>query len=267
MGFEVTNGAIIRAELLDSNDPYLMSNLLIAVDPPSRASFSPVIFGRQDSFAIKVLILHPEGVSPSVEPIGKIARTLPITHVTEHQGGGQPSFLAQVFSGSPFVQLVRLPTYALALVLILVLFVLCFILPFTFIGSAISERRRSQKVDRFRKTTDLELSDEDEFVFRSYVSHGSPYLRSLESVISEEAELTQVMSQVEKHAHVSQDGELLLRRELIHFGDATGSFRLQAALEMREAGFIEKADQGYIVKPNIRKTLREFLKFLAIVGE
>ncbi|HEV7669382.1 MAG TPA: hypothetical protein VGS22_12730 [Thermoanaerobaculia bacterium] len=175
LGFRVLHGKLIRAEVLASSNLYLREMLASLGHVADRAVFPPVILEAGEWFTVKSLILHSEGSRPTLEPTGKIAGVREIRRVDSTEAAAEPGFWSQAFSGGPWVQAARLPTYFFGLILV----VLGMVAPIATASGALAKRRRRQHVSQFKSMTKLQLTDSDEFIFERYIETDLRYLMRL----------------------------------------------------------------------------------------
>jgi hypothetical protein len=122
-GISVHNGELVRAELITSTNQYLRTFLQVAVGGHT-AVLTPVIWDPQDSVTLKLLILHDQGNSPRIEPVGKIARVSAFEIVDETAAQNENwAFVKRAFGGSAWIQVSRLVIYSLTFVVTLGLLV------------------------------------------------------------------------------------------------------------------------------------------------
>ncbi len=99
VGVQVTGGEITKAELLQTSNPYLTTNLNFRIASNSTAIFSPIILEPGDEFQVKLLVLHKEKVGFALHPIGKIAGVKAISLVGPSGKEAQPP-TDKIFGGS-----------------------------------------------------------------------------------------------------------------------------------------------------------------------
>ena len=72
LGFTFSTGKLLRVELLEASNRYLMSNLRVSLTDSLLAVFEPVILESKEYFMFKALILHAQGWTPILSPQGKL---------------------------------------------------------------------------------------------------------------------------------------------------------------------------------------------------
>src|SRR3972149_4078090 len=140
LGFRVSGGNLLRAEILSTSNDYLRQTLRIDLPTPDTALFTPVIIESGEWFTVKSLILHAEGSLPALQPVGKIAGVRGIRVVDSTQAAANPGFLVTAFSGGPWVQATRLLAYFFGFILLIV----AVVAPTAAISSVFAKRRRRE---------------------------------------------------------------------------------------------------------------------------
>ncbi len=250
LGFRVLHGALIRAEILASSNAYLRQMLDPLRHVADRAEFAPVILEAGEWFTVKSLILHSEGSRPTLEPIGKIAGVREIRRVDSTEAAAKPGFWSQAFSGGTWVQAVRLPTYFLGLILVM----LSVGAPIAIVSGALDKRRRRRHVSQFKSMTKLQLTDSDEFIFERYTEFGRHYLERLQG-----AELNYAHYIQEQDQPGLDDMERAVLMSPVGPNLYPGLHR-----DMEKSGFIVKVAQTWQVDAHLKQTLEEFIRFAEI---
>ena len=266
LGFRVSGGNLLRAEILSASNQYLRQTLRIDTTVADTALFTPVIIESNEWFTVKSLILHSEGSPPAFQAVGKIAGVREIRMVDSTQATAAPGFLATAFSGGAWVQAARLVAYFFGFILLMV----AVIAPTAALSAFFAKRRRRKHVVQFKSLTKRALTERDEYIFERYVENDIGYLRMLERASSDEERLNQ---EVERHERRSQDVEQERWDEpagVFISSNATPPphvFRLRFAVEdMMKSGFIFEREGRWHVNPELSATLNEFVQFLRIKG-
>ena len=265
LGFRVSGGNLLRAEILSTSNAYLRQTLRIDLTTPDTALFTPVIIDSNEWFTVKSLILHSDGSLPTFQPVGKIAGVRDIRLVDSTQAGASPGFLATTFSGGAWVQAARLLTYFFGFILLL--FVV--IAPIALISSSLAHRARGKHVKEFKSLTKRVLTEKDEYIFERYLENDVGYLRLLQRAVSRENLLDRA---VKLHQRRGTDPtQVLLERRLLTSSTADASRRLfrpdyLPVEDMIKSGFIIEREGRWHVEPELSATLNEFMQFLRIKG-
>lgn len=186
LGFLVSNGELLRVEPLEASNRYLSSNLHVSVTDSVRGVFEPIILESKEFFAFKALILHDQGTPPTLSPQGKIAgiRTIDLTEQSSNKS--EKSYWHTVFAGGVWVQAARLVTYFFGLILLAV----AVISPVVYFSGKLT------RIRHFRKVTDIELQDKDEFLFCAYENNGRYYVQALTELLSDKNELKKAIDEL-----------------------------------------------------------------------
>lgn len=264
-GFQVLNGSLVRSEIISSSNSYLKERLSIKPHGENSAVIDPVILESNESFMVKLLILHPVGTRPAVEPIGKIAGVRKIEMIDSTMVAAEPSYLAQTFSGTAWIQALRLVAYFLGFIAVIAITVS----PVVLVSGALSKRQRKKHVAKFKTKTKILLNELDEFIFQSYINHDIGYLRSIRRATSNDGRLINEVKRYEKRMKFrqNQDGEGFMMTPTIVEGDRhilTSFLPIQA---MQNSGLIVKDGNRWQVDPHAKETMEEFLRFLDIWQE
>jgi hypothetical protein len=266
LGLRVGNGRLLRAEVSAASNAYLKQSLEAMKYSAETATFAPTIIESGEWFAIRVLILHQEGLRPSIEPIGKVAGVREVRRVDSGELPVKPSFLSEVFSGRLWVQVVRMPAYFAVVMIGFIALAFMIFSPVTSIMDKREKRRRERHIEQFRSLTNLELSESDEYVFQQYLSGNLGFLwrvaqgkdtrdqfidrlLSAESARLIEKEYLMIPAGIETtHRHFEEHAE-----HMVH--------------SMIKAAFLVKGSDGHWeVDPGMKATLEEFWRFLEIKG-
>lgn len=124
-GFQIENGKIIEARLVDSNSDYLTSNINLGILNDDSVKFNKIIFEKGKFFIVEILVIHSKDRLPKFKPFGKIAGidTLDIKPFSaKHKKG----IIYETFRGKILVQLCKLIAYFLFGLAIIILVVFGF---------------------------------------------------------------------------------------------------------------------------------------------
>lgn len=266
LGFTVTGGNLLRAEILSASNQYLLQTLHIDTEVINNARFSPVIMESNEWFTVKSLIIHAEGVKPTLQAMGKIAGVREIRIVDSTEATESPGFLSIAFSGGIWVQAVRLVPYTILFILLMVVV----IAPFAGISGFLSKRRRRKHVSSFKSLTKRSLSEKDEYIFERYIQNDIHYLLMLRRALLNEDRLKREAERFQKRERDFEqkwveepDGIVFSSsgappQRLFRFGLPIG--------DMMKAGFIFQQGDEWTVNPDLSATLNEFIQFLRIKG-
>ena len=259
LGFLVSKGELLRVEPLEASNRYLSSNLHVSVTDSVRGVFEPIILESKEFFAFKALILHEQGTPPTLSPQGKIAgiRTIDLTEQSSTKS--EKSYWHTVFAGGVWVQAARLVTYFVGLILLAV----AVISPVVYFSGRLTRTRRTKHIRHFRKVTDIELQDKDEFLFSAYENNGRYYVKALTELLSDKNELKKAIDEL---------GELGEESKQFHVGVGTTDI---PPIVMREQAFgvrallqnnvIQQTGDSWEEDAHVVHTILEFERFLRII--
>ena len=264
LGFRVSGGNLLRAEILSTSNDYLRQTLRIDAAAPDTALFTPVIIESGEWFTVKSLILHAEGSLPALQPVGKIAGVRGIRVVDSTQAAANPGFMVTAFSGGPWVQATRLLAYFFGFILLIV----AVVAPTAAISSVFAKRRRRKHVAEFKSLTKRALTERNEYIFERYIENDVPYLRMLQHASSDQQLLNR---EVQRHQRRREEfGDVWVESEVLMSSTEAPHpqvFRRSFAVEdMMKSGFIFEREGRWYVDPELSATLNEFVQFLRIKG-
>jgi hypothetical protein len=235
-GFAVPPTTIVeRAEVLDASNDYLRRSVSVDVQPDSLVVFRKVIMERGESFTVKILMLQKgESEFPSLAPTGKVAGVNRIDITYPYRERNQVSFWGQTFSGGTVIQVVRLLSYSVILVILIVLF--------TFLGDRIvalkNKYRRKRLVREFKV---LKPENKGDAFFQLFIKKGGSIIYKYESLL---------LSILSEHRVVFRPIHPRLDKELI------------------DIGMLEKTGKHkYSVDKSMSEDLAEFAQFLREHGQ
>ena len=249
LGFTFSTGKLLRVELLEASSRYLISNLRVSLTDSLLCVFEPVILESKDYFMFKALILHAQGWTPILFPQGKIAgiRTFYLTEQSSTES--EKSYWHLVFAGGVWVQAARLILYFFGLTLLL-LTVIFFV---ESVSEKLTQRKRKKHVKHFRRVTDIELQDKDEFLFSAYEDNGFDYVQAMGQLLSDKTKLKEVID------------------ELPEQGDESESFYIDVGIRVSDVrallqnNIIKEKDDSWEEDAHVVQTILDFNRFLVII--
>ena len=265
LGFTVSNGELLRVELLEASSRYLMSNLRVSPPDSLLGVFEPVILESKEFFMFKALILHAQGRTPILSPQGKIAGIRTI-NLTEQSGTESEKFYWHlVFAGGVWVQAARLISYffgfiGLSLGLILLLFAV--ISPVLFVSGKFTRRKRAKHVKHFRSITNIELQGKDEFLFSGYENNGPDYVHAMGQLLSDKTKLKEAIDELSEQG---DESESLYRS--VGTTDIPPSVMLEREFGVRallKNNVIQEKDDSWEEDTHVVQTILDFDRFLVI---
>ena len=140
-GMRFAGAEILEARLLDASSDYLQSRVVPQRSGVDAIVFPKLIFEKDAFFVIEILLLHSKEDRPAPSPIGKIAGIDNIVVLTRSLARQEPSFVAELFSGSALVQLVRTIIYLGGLFMVMVVGVVMLV-GLVLVRRSLNKRRR-----------------------------------------------------------------------------------------------------------------------------
>ena len=182
LGFTINSGEIIKGEVIAASTPYLRSNAKVNIADSKTGQFSEVILEPGEWFTVKCLVLNPENVMLSVEPKGKVASVSKLILIDELTKETEEPFWVRVVSGSPGVQLVRVPVYFIGFILaIIIIFA-----PIAIVSNFISKRHRRKIIMQFKTYSNSKYDDINAPLYQLYENVGIERLVELRQVVADD---------------------------------------------------------------------------------
>ena len=267
LGFTFSTGKLLRVELLEASSRYLMSNLRASLADSLLGVFEPVILESKDYFMFKALILHAQGWTPILSPYGKIAgiRAINVTELSSTES--EKSYWHLVFAGGVWVQAARLISYffgfiGLSLGLILLLFAVIF--PIVFVSEKFTRKKRKKHVKLFRRVTNIELQDKDEFLFSAYEDNGPHYIHAMVQLLSDKTKLKEAIDELPEQG---DESESLYRSVGVGTTDIPPSVMREREFGIRallQNNVIQQKDDSWEEDTHVVQTILAFDEFLVI---
>jgi len=162
---------------METSNPYLARNLSLTVHSDDTVHFKDVILEAHQYFLVKLLVLHPSNLNPIFLPVGHVAGVKEIIIREPYKEVGHLSVWAGAFKGALIVQLVRLVSYFILAILLIV----AIAIPSVSLSTKVQKHKRKVAVQEFRTITDLDLKKSDDFIFRAYVTGGQSALSQMQT--------------------------------------------------------------------------------------
>ncbi|OFY67765.1 MAG: hypothetical protein A3H98_12305 [Bacteroidetes bacterium RIFCSPLOWO2_02_FULL_36_8] len=240
LGLSITNGRIIeQPELINTSNNYLKNNLQIKFDSSGRLTFNDVILDANQYFTIKILVLHPSRINPTLNSFGKIAgqNNIPlISHVKQTKD--QISFWLEPFVIISFAQIARDILYSFVIILILI----GISIVISKISDYVEKRKRIKIVMNFKNLKTYEYSRMDDAIFSRFKNQDSGLLFFILDLLNNENLL---------------DKEFF--RPKYFDKDRKGSYIID---EMINDGYAIKDKEALIINLQMKKSLTQFISYL-----
>jgi hypothetical protein len=263
VGIGLSSGKIIeQPQLIQSSNNYLRRNVRIVDYQADKVVFSQVILESGEHFTINILVLHRKDSIPTVLSFGKIAGQQRIDVSSAIDVKNEESLWIKVLSGDIWVQLLRLLTYFLAVVLVIAII--------AFVSSKIDEyktaKKRKRVAEEFKQTKAYHYTRMDDAIFARYLENGPWELGRMEKIIAIEETL---------NTEYKRLTEKLKTKEYRRFRRLDGS-RESGLLtpedfslinEMISDGILFRENERLVVNQTMKDNLTKFNQFLKAKGE
>jgi hypothetical protein len=250
IGLSVTTGQILEPRVFATTD-YLKSNVQWNLSSPSALDFSPMILEPGESFLLRLLILHPDGATPDILPRGKVAGVRHITITHSFQANQSSGLIKSAFVGGLSVQLVRFPSYSIAMI-VLLLGVFGSIEGITYVFER-GQRRRH--LARFRRARGGTISSEGERLLKMYERHGFRALVAMARWLKRDPKLTRAARQLRRVQWASAVSPDELSREMLfRYGSPVAG--------MLDIGLLRREHDQVVADPDLQSLLRDLIDFL-----
>jgi len=258
VGIHFSPGRIIRSDLLRASNPYLKRNLSFDISTNNTVSVNDVIIESQESYVLKVLVLHPANESPAVSAVGHVAGVSEISVREPYKIPDGPNFLSRAFGGSFWIHVVRVPGYFLLLIAV----VLVVVLPSVFLSEQVAKFRRRRTIEKFRTASSVDLNDSDEFIFTKYLEDEIHVLQAMRLLNDDRLLLGEVyqatkLQATQADSPTPHDPTATLFPHLL---DERALVRLMPPL--LDSHFVTLRDGSPAVDDHMVNTLNHFIRYL-----
>jgi hypothetical protein len=268
VGLNLEHGTLIRADLAGASNEYLRQAAVVTATSPT-ISLEPTILEPDEWYLLKLLVLHDVASQPTISAHGKIAGMHSINVVSPSPATEKEGFWFQAFSGGVWTQIVRIPGYFLAAVLLMV----GIIIPASSLSDAVTTRKRKKLVERFKAKTKLDITDGDEFIFDGYVNHGLQYVQRVTNTVADPERLQKrVARHFEEDAKPEPGSEVIYSEDFMVTEASLGGRRVYFPGRTLDVGplikhgFIVESDGKWLPVPERLRVATSFIDFLELVG-
>lgn len=268
-GFKISNGKIAeRPTIIDASSKTLRDNLILKYDTLNNIRLNKVPFNKDQNFTIKILTICKENTLPTIIPLGNIAginETFPIRQSFKDGQKEEKSFLELLTLGSFGIHVARFFFY----ILCMVAFGLLIGIPTSKVTTFFEDKKRKNKIQKFRDKTKIELSDKVELIFDIYKNNGENYIKWLNRTLEDKEMISNYLTYFENRKTENllmsdyiterpRDSEIHIAR-LEHYS-ATNSI----ISKLLEKKFIFKENNEIAIDKQFNTELREFNYFIDI---
>lgn len=257
IGIKISSGKIIeQPQLIQTSNDYLARNVKFTNLQNDKVNFSQVILEQGEYFTIKLLVLHKTGSIPNILSFGKIAGQKKIDVVNSIDAKKDDSFLIKAFSGNFWVQLLRLFSYLLGAVLIIIIIVTTS----EKIDDVRNKNRRIRRIEEFKNLKSYEYTRMDDAIFDRYKANDSHSFQRMKYLLKNEDELNKNY-QILKEKLRSKEF-----RRFRHFdnnlSDTIEPEDFSVINEMITDGILFKEQEKLVINQAMKDTLDKFISFL-----
>jgi hypothetical protein len=272
----VENANIVdKPQVISTSNDYLKENAKVDLDSIGYVHLPKLIIEGQESYTISLLILHKNGVEPSIKGQGKIAGQKDgIAVISNYTQKSELSFWDKLIYGNIWIHIVRFIGYFFALIIT----VLAIVIPIALISEAISERKKKNRVKNYKNKKEIENSPETDAVFDLYLENSLDELITIQKLIGNESRLKAMLRGIERKdkrdRNISayseiQEREIFRDEEIIHSSDRLIRHRVnpyeRAARNLKEVDMVKFESNNVMVNEKFVKELTDFISYLKLI--
>lgn len=255
LGIAISSGEIIeKPQLIQASNSYLKRNVKVVDFRVTRLNFSQVILESEQHFTFKMLVLHRKDSIPTIIPLGKIAGQHKIVVINAFDVKQEESFWTKVFAGDIGVQIIRMLTYFLALVIIIIVIFLVL----EVLENYWTAIKRKRLINDLKKSKTYQYTRMDEAIIARYLEHGAADFPKMEKIIANEESLN--------NAYINRlkEQQNRISKKINAGGEIAYLSSIDMALidEMFSDGILLKENERLIINLTMKDRLTKFIKFL-----
>lgn len=195
----VEGGRIVDNPEVITGSDYIDNNLNMTTIK-NRIIFSPVILEPKDGFRIRLLVLSPEGVVPSLMGQGKIAGISEISNVNADNSDENRSWWDLVTDADqPWVHPVRSIVYGVGGIIAMAIsigLVAAIVVPLESVNDFLKKKNREKRVKEYRQGEDL--SWKDRALAEVYIEFGENALAFIYDALQESQERIGLLNKLDQ---------------------------------------------------------------------
>jgi hypothetical protein len=266
LGIQISSGKLIeQPQLIQTSNEYLARNLKMVNFRNNSINFSQVIIESEESFTLKLLVLHSKDSIPSIICLGKIAGQKNIKIDNNIEKNEKLISIDQVLGGNVIVQLLRGFIYSIFgfTILATVLSV------YAAIDILIVKQKKKSLIQEFKDSNATQYQKSNEHIFDIYLKTTFSYLQTISSELQSAEDIidfvrNRTLSKIsEKAGNQAISDEQLLNELLPQEKISVPLFENQLIFSL---GFIYKSGNNYMVNQPLKETLTKFIAFLINKG-
>jgi len=264
LGFIVTNAEIVEnPEVISSSNDYLKDNLILHNDTLSKVVFSTVIIESNDYFVIKLLLLSRNNQRINIKPIGKIAGVKEIKIIDNCEKNTQPTFWKSLLEGSIWIHLARFLGYTVISIILVILTVI----PGVIISESISEKKKKNKVSKYKLFKKIENNPITDLIFENYINYSIDYLEDLQKILSSERNLKGAYFAADRLRKRKKDSEIEDVSEVLYSTDTQENRIIKARkmlVPLLDLDLLQYEKGVIKVNSELVKELNDFISYIKL---
>lgn len=253
VGIKISSGKIIeQPEIIQSSNDYLKRNVKFTSNQKGKIVFSNVIIESGEFFIIKLLALHKKNTIPKIISFGKIAGQQKIDVVNAVDVKEEMTFLKKVYYGTFWIQILRLISYFLGTVIIIVIIV-------SILEKIESVKKRGRKkkiIDDFKNLKTYQYTKMDDAIFDQYIEGGAYLLKRMSEMVENEQELNVIYKELSEKVKSKEYRRSRIRKQ-----------GWDIINEMLNDGLVFLNNKELSINLSMRDTLEKFINHLNDNGE
>ncbi len=262
VGLQLSSGKIIeKPDIIQVSNDYLERNAKIEDYNYHRIKFSQVILESGEYYIVKLLVLHKTDSIPEIISFGKIAGQTKIEVINEIDAKKELNFWQGVYYGNIWVQILRLLSYFIAVVLIIIIIV--------YISEKIDnvreKKRKRKNILEFKSLKTYQYTRMDDAIFDRYEKDGARSFKHMQTLLENEKKLNENYTEFSKQLKSKEYRRY--RRTEINTIIPIDSEDWTLINEMTNDGILFKEKEKLTINQAMRDTLDKFITFLNEKGE
>ncbi|WP_345989223.1 hypothetical protein WCX18_02320 [Sulfurimonas sp. HSL1-2] len=166
----VSNGKILKTEVLTSSNEYLQKNAIPKIINENTLTLSKVILEPDEFYDIKVRVLHDAKTKLFYKVNGKLAY-VPTLEIKENEQ--KTDYIKEIFSGSPLIQISRFFFFFF----ILILMIMFTGYSYGFMDKNIFVNARKKLIENFKQKHE-DIDKDFEIIIKEYHDNGTSLIQS-----------------------------------------------------------------------------------------
>lgn len=250
LGFIIQNGELVeKPSLLSASNEYLKNNIQFLIPSKDIIKFPKILIDSSDYFVINLIVIHNTDNEIVLKPIGKISGQKEIkliTPLSTHTNSERN----EIFNGNAFVQFIRLWTYGLIGLGVIILYIMFGELR-NWISNHINKRRLIKK---FKKEYLYQYELSDKVIFKFFLKFSKMDLIFAYEILSDSENLNRSINKIVDEKFYKPRKVSKEKYDYLEIPPIT--------LQLFKLGFAKKNNESYIADKRLLEVLLLFIKFL-----